>query len=131
MEERRLLAAQLFADGLGPSEVARRLAVRRQSAHAWRERWRRDGVAGLRSKGAAGPKQRLNAEQRAALAARWREACRKDGRGRAEWTLAEAVDWIEQHTGQRYHRGHVWRLLRHLEGDRRQPGHRDKPGAHA
>ena len=55
MEERRLKAGKLFDQGKGPSEVARLLQVRRQSAHDWQRRWQKGGLAALRSRGAAGP----------------------------------------------------------------------------
>lgn len=124
MEKRRLKAAKLFAAGKGASEVARLLQVRRQSAHDWRQRWERGGVAALRSKGAAGPKQRLSEGQQAALAAALVQGPQKHGHATAVWTLPRVAKLIEEQTGQCYHPGHVWRLLRGLGFSCQQPTRR-------
>jgi transposase len=44
-------AADLFAQGVRPSSVARQLGVARQSAVSWHARWRSGGTAALRSRG--------------------------------------------------------------------------------
>lgn len=124
MEKRRLKAAKLFAAGKGASEVARLLQVRRQSAHDWQQRWEKGGVAALRSKGAAGPKQRLSERQQAALAAALVEGPQKHGHATAVWTLPRVAKLIEEQTGQCYHPGHVWRLLRGLGFSCQQPTRR-------
>ena len=54
MEQRRLKAAGYFEEGKSASEVAKLLGVRRQSAHAWLQVWRKTGVKGLASKGPEG-----------------------------------------------------------------------------
>ena len=114
MEKRRLKAAKLFAQGKGPSEVARLLKVRRQSAHDWQRQWQDGGAAALRSKGAAGPKRKLNKAQQADLATALVEGPEAPGHATAVWTLPRVAKLIEQRTGQRYHPGHVWRILRGL-----------------
>lgn len=124
MEKRRLKAAKLFAAGKGASEVARLLQVRRQSAHDWQQRWREGGVEALRSKGAAGPKHRLSAQEQAALATALVEGPEKHGHATAVWTLPRVAKLIEERTGQRYHPGHVWRLLRGLGFSCQQPTRR-------
>jgi transposase len=111
MEKRRLKAAKLFARGKGPSEVARLLKVRRQSAHEWQQRWRDGGIAALRSAGPAGPKRKLSAAQRAEIAAAVVEGPQAQGHATAVWTLPRVAKLIELRTGQRYH---VWRVLREL-----------------
>lgn len=124
MEKRRLKAGKLFAQGKGPSEVARLLQVRRQSAHEWQQRWRDGGEAALRSKGAAGPKHKLSAAQQSELAAALVEGPEAHGHATAVWTLPRVAKLIEQRTGQRYHPGHVWRLLRSLGFSCQQPTRR-------
>ena len=124
MEKRRLKAAKLFDQGKGPSEVARVLKVRRQSAHDWQQRWREGGAAALRSKGAAGPKPKLSAAQQADLAAALVEGPEKHGHATAVWTLPRVAKLIEQRTGQEYHPGHVWRVLRGLGFSCQQPTRR-------
>jgi len=124
MEERRLKAAKLFGQGKGPSEVARLLKVRRQSAHDWQRQWQEGGVAALRSKGAAGPKRKLTATQQAQLAAALVEGPQAHGHATAVWTLPRVAKLITERTGQRYHPGHVWRILRDLGFSCQQPTRR-------
>lgn len=124
MEKRRLKAAKLFGEGKGPSEVARLLKVRRQSAHDWQRQWRDGGATALQSKGAAGPKRKLSAAQQAELATALVEGPEKHGHATAVWTLPRVAKLIEERTGQRYHPGHVWRVLRELGFSCQQPTRR-------
>jgi transposase len=72
-EKVRLQAAEWFAEGVEPPEVARRLRVWCNSAYAWRRRWRAGGKAALASRGPGGAVCRLSGAQperlRAALEA--------------------------------------------------------------
>lgn len=124
MEKRRIKAAKLFAQGKGPSEVARLLKVRRQSAHDWQRRWQAGGESALRSSGAAGPKRKLTAAQQAEIAAAVVAGPQAQGHATAVWTLPRVAKLIEQRTGQRYHPGHVWRILRELGFSCQQPTRR-------
>ncbi|MDH6711498.1 transposase [Kitasatospora sp. MAA19] len=65
----RLEAAGLFADGLGPPEVARRLRVSSKSAYQWHQAWTKDGAAALASRGASGRRCKLSARCQEKLAA--------------------------------------------------------------
>ena len=58
-EKVRLQAAEWFAEGVTPPEVARRLRVSCNSAYAWRRRWRDGGTAALASSGPGGAACRL------------------------------------------------------------------------
>lgn len=124
MEKRRLKAAGYFEQGKGASEVAQLLKVRRQSAHAWLRRWQEGGVEALRSKGAAGPKRKLSAQQQAKLEAAVLAGPQAHGYATAVWTLPRVAKLIEQQTGRRYHPGHVWRVLRALGFSCQQPTRR-------
>lgn len=53
-------AAELFEQGIKPSEVARRLRVSRKSAYYWHELWQDDGVRALASRGPGGSRCRLS-----------------------------------------------------------------------
>ncbi len=112
LEKRRLQASALFARGLAPADVARRIGVRRQSAHAWFKIWQTHGSAGLLSRGPAGRKPRLTPPQlKSALAALAGDAG-GDRTGAESRTLSAIAARIEAVTGTRFHPGHVWRLLR-------------------
>ena len=54
LEERRLHAAELFAQDVHQAKVARTLGVSRQTVSRWHARWQADGSAGLASRGAPG-----------------------------------------------------------------------------
>jgi transposase len=85
-EKVRLQAAALFAAGVEPREVARRLRVSCNSAYVWRRCWRQGGTAALASKGPGGAVCRLGGGQlerlRAALEA-----------GPAVWGWGEDQRW--------------------------------------
>src|SRR5208282_5664279 len=85
-EKVRLQAAEWFAEGVEPPEVARRLRVSCNSAYVWRRRWRAGGEAALASGGPGGAVCRLGGAQlerlRAALEA-----------GPAVWGWAEDQRW--------------------------------------
>ena len=102
-EKVRLQAAEWFAEGVTPPEVARRLRVSGNSAYVWRRRWRAGGVAALASRGPGGAVCRLSGAQlerlRAALQAGpavwgWNEDQR--------WTLARAAALIARQFHVRY-----------------------------
>ena len=96
----RLQAAEWFAEGVTPPEVARRLRVSCNSAYVWRRRWRAGGEAALASEGPGGAVCRLSGAQlerlRAALEA-----------GPAIWGWAEDQRWtlarVTTLTGRLFH----------------------------
>ena len=124
MEKRRLKASKLFEKGKGASEVARLLGVRKQSAHAWLGRWQADGLKGLESKGAAGPKARLTPEQCEAVQAALLDGPEAFGYATAVWTLPRVARLIKDRFGVRYHPAHVWKLLQSFGFSCQQPTRR-------
>jgi len=118
-------AAEWFAEGVTPPEVARRLRVSCNSAYAWRRRWRAGGKGALASRGPGGAVCRLSGAQlerlRAALEAGpalwgWDEDQR--------WTLERAAALI----GRLFHVGYTVRgtsyLLHRLGFTPQVPVHR-------
>ncbi|MER7468546.1 winged helix-turn-helix domain-containing protein [Streptomyces sp. NPDC097981] len=59
-ESVRIQAAELFAQGVRPPEVAQRLRVSRKSAYQWHQLLRDGGVAALTSRGPSGSRCRLS-----------------------------------------------------------------------
>lgn len=114
MEQRRLKAARLFEKGLGASEVARKLGVKRQSAHAWKMAWEQGGRTSLRSSGAAGRKPRLSALQKQEVVEALLDGPQKSGYATEVWTLPRVRALIRKRTGESYHESHVSRLLHSL-----------------
>jgi transposase len=60
LEQRRLEAAGMFANGATQAEVARTFGVSAQAASVWYRRWRQGGAPALRGAGRAGRRPRLS-----------------------------------------------------------------------
>jgi transposase len=106
-------AGALFAAGHSQAEVVRKLGVARQSVSRWHARWRQGGQEALRSAGPTGYAPRLDDQQLAAVDQALRQGARAHGFDTDHWTLARVATVIEQLTAVSYHRGHIWKLLRH------------------
>ena len=85
----RMQAGELFAAGHTQAQVARTLGVARQNVSRWHAQWRQGGLEALR------------------------EGARAHGFDTDHWTLDRVATVIQRLTGVAYHRGHVWKLLRH------------------
>jgi transposase len=114
LERRRLKAARLFDRGLSQSEVSRRLKVHRQSVSRWYQAWSQEGPGALRKAGRAGRKPRLLPSQLEQLGCGLKEGPEVLGYGTGLWTTWRVADLIERQTGEKFHPGHVWRILRSL-----------------
>jgi transposase len=91
----RFQAAEMFADGLAPPEVARRLRVTRASTCAWHRAWTAGGKSALVSKGPGGSKCRLDSGQVAALEAALDAGPAAHGWDEDQrWTLARVASLI-------------------------------------
>src|SRR2546422_1351338 len=114
LERRRLKAAKLFDKGRSQAEVSRRLQVHRQSVSRWYQRWAEQGTQALKKAGRAGRKPRLQSAQLEQLGRGLKEGPEALGYGTGLWTTWRVADLIERQTGQKFHPGHVWRILRSL-----------------
>jgi transposase len=114
LERRRLKAADLFDKGLTQGEVSRKLGVHRQSVSRWHQGWKKCGTKALRKAGRAGRKPRLLSWQLEQLGQGLKEGPEVLGYGTGLWTTWRVADLIERQTGQKFHPGHVWRILRSL-----------------
>src|SRR5215207_658210 len=120
MEKRRKRAARMFARGATQADVARELAVSRQSVSRWYADWRAGGTRALKAAGRAGRVPRLTNAQLRQVDRALRRGPRAHGFGTDLWTLDRVAAVIEAETGVRYHAGHVWKLLRDKLGWTRQ-----------
>jgi transposase len=111
MEQRRRRAARLFEKGVSSAEVGRRVGESKQAAHSWKQAWASGGAQALASKGAAGPKFRLNAAQTRKLREALLAGPAAQGYRTDLWTCGRAAWLIRDLTGVKYHPGHVWKLL--------------------
>lgn len=111
METRRKKAGKLFAKECSAPEVARRLGVARQVAYRWKNAWEQGGGEALASKGPAGRKSKLTAEQGREITEALLAGPLAHGYKTELWTLPRVAALIADLTGVDYHPGHVWRLL--------------------
>lgn len=112
MEERRLRAAELFAQHVHQAEVARTLGVSPQTVSRWHARWQADGTAGLSSRGAPGRTPRLSDTQLEQAEQALLEGAKAHGFDTDLWTLDRIATVIWRTTGVRHHPAHIWKLLR-------------------
>lgn len=124
MERRRKRAAVMFEKGYPAAEVARRVGVSRQAGTRWKNAWSQGGSSALLSKGAAGPKARLNVEQRQQIVDALLEGPVARGYRTNLWTLPRVALLIKDLTDVAYHSGHVWHLLRALNFSCQRPTRR-------
>ena len=111
MEKRRKKAGKLFTRDYSAPEAARRLGVARQVAYRWKSAWDQGGGSAWASRGSAGPKSKLTAEQTQQVTQALLAGPAVHGYKTALWTLPRGAALIEDLTGVNYHPGHVWRLL--------------------
>jgi len=121
LEQRRKEAAGLFARGESQAWVARRLKASRQSVSRWYRQWKQAGQEGLRGAGRAGRKPRLTAEQLQQVDAALRQGARQHGFSAELWSLPRVAAVIERITGEKFHPGHVWKILGALDWSSQKP----------
>lgn len=121
LEKRRLAAEKLLTAGMHQAEVARRLGVHRQSVCRWNAARLKGGRDALRKAGRAGRLPRLSPGQKEQLKAALREGPEARGYSTCLWTIERVAALIEEQTGIRYHRGHVWKILRGLGWSSQRP----------
>lgn len=114
MEQRRLKAVRLFAQERSDADIARHLNITRQSVGRWRIKWNNGGIKALKSKGPAGAKPRITLEQTDKVMAALKAGPLTAGYHTDVWTLPRVATLVQQLTGECYHSGHCWHLLRRL-----------------
>lgn len=121
LEQRRTQAAQLFATGETQAWVARQLKASRQSVSRWYRQWKSGGLEGLRAAGRAGRKPRLSEIQLQKVDAALRQGARQHGFSADLWTLPRVAAVIKRITGEKFHPGHVWKILGSLDWSVQKP----------
>jgi len=124
LERQRMDAAAMFRAGKRVHEVAAELGVAYATAHRWKRRLERDGIAGLRSRGRPGPDKQLDPEQLGELETLLVAGAQAAGYERGSWTLGRVRTLIAQRFGVRYSEVAVWKLLRELNLSPKMPGKR-------
>jgi transposase len=122
LEQRRKRAARHFEAGKRSlAEIARELKVSRQSVSRWYAEWKRGGAGALGGAGRAGRKPRLQPEQWEPLDQALLEGARAHGFQTDLWTLPRVATMIERLTGEHYHPGHVWKILKAMRWTLQRP----------
>jgi transposase len=97
MRERRMLAADMFEQGVIPAEVARQVGVSHQIVSDWRNAWRRSGRDGLRGAGRAGRLPKMSREQLVQVERELLKGAEANGYPNDVWTLQRVAEVIERH----------------------------------
>ncbi len=114
LEKRRMKAAELLEQGVNQAEIARRVGVHRQSVSRWAKQLSKSGKASLRYPGRAGAKPKLGPRDLRRIEDGLKKGPEAFGYRTGLWTCDRVADLIQQRCNKRYHRGHVWRILRSL-----------------
>ena len=119
-----MLAAQMFEDGTGPAEVARRLGVTTGAASQWKKAWTENGKEGLRSVPHPGSKPKLPREKLPQLERLLLRGPKAHGFSTELWTLGRIRELIQRHFGVTYDESQISRILRSMNWSRQKPERR-------
>jgi transposase len=122
LEQRRQQAALLFRKGQTVlASVARQLKVSRQSVSRWYQQWEKGGARALQGAGRAGRKSRLSPRQLKQLETALLRGPAAHGWSAELWTLSRVSIMMERITGEKYHPGHVWKILGSMNWSAQKP----------
>lgn len=124
LEGRRRAAIALLQAGHGVNETARELGTTGASVSRWKKAFDKDGPAGLDPKPGPGSKPLMTDGQHRELAKLLLKGARAHGFLTELWTLERVARVIDDRFGIRYHRGHVWRILRRIGFSLQKPATR-------
>lgn len=116
---RRRQALQWLAEGHGPTEVARRIGVARQTIYEWKANAKRKRRR--HSKRRPGGVCRLSAQQQKQLARELLRGAYAHGYPEDHWTLDRIGRVIYDLFKVRYHPSSVWHLLRRMGWSSQKP----------
>lgn len=124
-EARRLDCAERFATGdwtiLRLSQYYR---VARSTILAWKQKWKKGGMEGLRTKKAPGPVAQLTNDQRQELKSWILQDATVHGFPDSTWTSRRVRDLIGLKFGVWYHPDHVYKILKRLQLSYQRPDKR-------
>jgi transposase len=114
----------MFDRGASQADVARELEVSRESASRWYGTWRDGGTEALAAIGHRGRTARLSVRQLEEVERVLLEGAVANGFPNDLWTAPRVAVVIERLTGESYHPGHVWRILRQMGWTLQRPARR-------
>ena len=115
---------KLLRDGLGVREVARMVGASPGSVTTWRQRYDRDGAAGLKPKPHPGGVPKLDADQVEVLLTLLARGATARGYANDLWTLDRVAALVRKTFGVSYDPSGVWHLLRRHRRSSQKPGRR-------
>ena len=121
LELRREIAGRLLLQGRKLREVAEACAADISSVKRWKAAIHRGGLKALSSEGSTGRRPRLDRGQEARLTDILLSGPVMAGYRNDLWTCGRVAEVIEDRFGVRYHRAHVWKILRRLGFSCQQP----------
>lgn len=113
-QSRRLLSLAAVLDGMSRGEAARVGGMDRQTLRDWVHRFNAQGPDGLKDIHAGGPRSRLSAEQKAALAQIVETGPDAAVDGVVRWRRVDLQRVIKERFGVEYHERYVGTLLKEL-----------------
>lgn len=125
MEQRRLRAAGMFAEGVSADEIAVALGVNRSAVFAWRKRWLERGEAALAAKAHPGVAPALSQADLEELRRRIVDGDPRDhGYAEALWTREIVAEVVEELYGVRFTPQWIGRLMRRMDLSPQRPRYR-------
>ena len=126
LEERRRQAVQLLkADKhLSLSAVARVVRASVSSVHRWLKAYRKGHMHALEARPVPGRPSKLSRRQKKRLVKLLCDGPLAAGYAEELWTVSRVRKLIQERFHVRYHRGHVWKLLRALDFSAQVPERR-------
>lgn len=120
-EARRLAAFQLFNQGIGATEISRRLDYPISSVERWVRRFRQEGEEAIRERPRSGRPNYLSATQRDELVQLLLAGAVAAGFDTDLWTLPRIREVILQQFGVAYHVDYLGRLMARLGFSSQKP----------
>ena len=114
LEQRRRKAAAMLRQGVPQADVARRVAVCRQSVSRWARQLELGGLRALNKTGSAGRKPRLRPEDLRRIERGLKRGPEALGYETSLWTSWRVAHLIERECAVKYHPSQAWRILRQL-----------------
>lgn len=121
MQRKRERAAELLAQDVTQTEIARILDVDARSVRRWKHDLRFGGKAALRAVPASGRPPKLSPVQRRRLEKHLLKGAQAAGFPTDLWTCPRVAEHIERSFGVRYHVDHVGRLLHSMNWSPQKP----------
>jgi transposase len=124
LENKRLLAANMFEQSLETHQIVAILGVDDQSVRRWHRTYRTSGREGLLSKRHPGRKPRLDPGQKQRLAELLLQTPAECGFDKNLWTAQLIADLIQREFGVSYHHDHVGTILHEMGFTHQKPARR-------